>query len=60
MLWNVPVPPADLIAPSPGYRSPAGLGNRPPTPLWQYMWFTLAGGRNIGSNVRNDVAGSVT
>ena len=53
-----PVPPADLIALSPGYRVPPDLVTVPYAPL-AYAVCAL-GGRNIGLNVRNDVAGSVT
>ena len=53
-----PVPPADLIALSPGYRVPAGLGNHPLHPL-AYAVCAL-GGHNVRSNVQNDVVGSVT
>ena len=53
-----PVPLADLIALSPGYRVPPDLATVPYVP--RYTWFALTGGRNVGSNVRNDVAGSVT
>ena len=52
-----PVPPADLIALRPGYQVPAGLGNRPLRPS-AYAVCTH-GGRNVGSNVRNDVASSM-
>ena len=53
-----PVPPADLIALSPGYRVPPDLATVPYAPL-AYVVCT-PGGRNVGSNVRNDVASSVT
>ena len=53
-----PVPPADLIALSPGYRVPPDLATVPYTPLAYTV--CAPGGRNVGSNVRNDIAGSVT
>ena len=52
-----PVPPADLIALSPGYRVLPDLATIPYTPL-AYM-VCAPGGYNIGSNVRNNVAGSM-
>ena len=52
-----PVLPADLIALSSGYRSPAGLGKHPLHPL-AYAVCT-PGARNIRSNVQNDIAGTV-
>ena len=55
---EAPVPPADLIALSPGYRVLPDLATIPYTPL-AYAVCT-PGGRNVGSKVRNDVAGSVT
>ena len=53
-----PVPPADLIALSPGYRVLPDLATIPYAPLAYAVY--ASGGRNVGSNVRNDVAGSVT
>ena len=53
-----PVPPADLIALSPGYRVPPDLATVPYAPLAYAVY--APGGRNVRSNVRNDVAGSVT
>ena len=53
-----PVPPADLVALSPGYRVPLDLATIPYAPL-AYAVCT-PGGRNVRLNVRNDVAGSVT
>ena len=57
MLLEFPIPLADLIVLSPGYRVPLGLGNNPLRP----SAYTVCahGGRNVGSNVQNDVAGSV-
>ena len=52
-----PVPPADLIALSPGYRVPPDLATVPHAPLAYVVY--APGGRNIGSNVQNDVASSV-
>ena len=52
-----PVPLADLIALSPGYRVLLDLATIPYTPLARAV--CALGGRNIGSNVRNDVVGSV-
>ena len=53
-----PVPPADLIALSPGYRVPPDLATIPYAPLAYAV--CAPGGCNIGLKVRNDVAGSVT
>ena len=58
MLWNPPIPPADLIALSPGYRVPPDLATVPYAP-W-HTRFALLEATTIGSNVRNDVVGSVT
>ena len=49
-VFGIPVLPADLIALSPGYRSPAGLGNCPLRPLAYAV--RAPGARNIGSNVQ--------
>ena len=53
-----PVPPADLIALSPDYRVPPDLATVPYAPLAYAVY--APGGRNVGSNIRNDVASSVT
>ena len=50
--------PADLNALGPGYEFRPDLVTIPHSPL-MYAFCTL-GARNIGSNVRNDVAGPVT
>ena len=47
---------ADLFVPSPGYEVPPDLATVP-RPL-VYM-FAVRGARNVGSNVRSDVAGIV-
>ena len=53
-----PVPLADLIALSPGYRIPPDLATVPYAPSAYAV--CAPGGCNVRSNVRNDVAGSVT
>ena len=55
--FGSPVPPADLIALSPGYRVPPDLATVPYAPSAYVV--CAPGGRNVRSNVRNDVAGSV-
>ena len=53
-----PIPLADLIALSPGYRVLPDLATIPYAPLAYAVY--APGGRNVRSNVRNDVASSVT
>ena len=52
-----PVLPADLFVPSPGYEVPSDLATVPP-PLVCAVY--VCGARNVGSNVRTDIAGIVT
>ena len=56
--FGIPVLLADLPALSPGYQSPAGLGNHPLCPLAYTV--CAPGARNVGLNVRNDIVGTVT
>ena len=53
-----PVPPADLIALSPGYRVPLDLAT-PPMPL-RHTRFALPEAATSDRMFENDVAGSVT
>ena len=56
--FGIPIPPADLIALSPGYRVQPDLATVPYAPLAYAV--CAPGGHNIGSNVQNDIAGSMT
>ena len=53
-----PMLPADLFVLSPGYKVLPGLGNRTPAPL--VCAVCICSARNVGSNVRTDIAGIVT
>ena len=56
--FGTPVPPADLFVLSPGYGVPPDLVTMPPSPSIYVL--RACGAHNVGSNVRNDVAGTMT